>query len=211
MDQEQLMDLLEKLGSMISATFGSCCEVAISCLDAPEPSILYLFNGHVTGRSAGEPLDEWAKARISSSAEGCLVNYHKFRNNKDLKASTVTFEAFGHHYSLCINYDITALQMIQSFVGQMVEVNAPEPFTSDNPLEDAIDAALRTVGKPAVMLSKEERLRVLTLLDQQGILQMQKSIATVAKVLGVSRYTVYNYLGELGIKPAKGAEKQPEA
>ena len=203
MDYEQLLELVEKLGSMIAATFGNSCEVAISDLDSPDQAILYLFNGQVTGRSVGDPLDDWARSRIENSADGYLVNYHKFRNNKDLKASTLCFEAFGHHLSLCINYDISNLQMMQAFIGQMVEtsrMDQPTAPLSENPVEDAIDQAIRSVGKPAAMLNKEERLQVITILEKQGILQMQKCIPSVAKKLGVSRYTVYNYLGELGFK-----------
>ena len=67
-------------------------------------------------------------------------------------------------------------------------------------MEESISSAIKATGKPVNLLNKEDRLEVIKTLDKQGMLKMQKSIATIAKMLCVSRYTIYNYLNKLGIK-----------
>ena len=46
-------------------------------------------------------------------------------------------------------------------------------------------------------LNKKDRMRVITLLEQNNAFSYRKSVPYVAKHLGVSRYTIYKYLGEL--------------
>jgi predicted transcriptional regulator YheO len=46
-------------------------------------------------------------------------------------------------------------------------------------------------------MNKKERLEVISYLEKRGILKIQKSVQTIARCLGISRYTVYNYLNEL--------------
>ena len=49
-------------------------------------------------------------------------------------------------------------------------------------------------------LSKERRLALLQMLNQQHFFDLQKSIPFVASKLGVSKYTIYKDLAELDIK-----------
>jgi predicted transcriptional regulator YheO len=45
-------------------------------------------------------------------------------------------------------------------------------------------------------MSRDDRIAILTKLDQQGVLQMRKGIDRVAARLGISRVTAYSYLDE---------------
>lgn len=203
MEYEELLNLLENFGEMVSETFGSKCEVVISDLDDPDHAIMYIYNGQVTGRNVGDPLDAQARSRVAASADGLYCNYHKFKNNKDIKASTFSFSACGHNLAICINYDITSFQVLQSLVAQFTDFYpaAGKPDSdSDISMDRAIDAAIAATGKTAFFLNKEDRLQVLLTLQKQGMLNMQKSVPTIAKAMGVSRYSIYNYLNELNIK-----------
>ena len=46
-------------------------------------------------------------------------------------------------------------------------------------------------------MNKKDRLRMIAMLEQKNAFSFRKSVPYVAKHLGVSRYTVYKYLGEL--------------
>lgn len=201
MNYEEFLNLLKDLGSAIAATFGNFCEVAISDVDNPEHAILYIFNGHVTGREVGDPLEAPELERVEKSADGYYINYRKALKKGDLKASTLTFEAYGRRIAFCINCDTTYFKLINNFVEGFLDtgVRQEEP-KEDISMEESINKAISATGKPVNLLNKSDRLSVIRSLERQGILRMQKSIATIAKILGVSRYTVYNYLGELGIK-----------
>jgi predicted transcriptional regulator YheO len=53
-------------------------------------------------------------------------------------------------------------------------------------------------------MNKKERLEVISYLEKRGILKIQKSVQTIARYLGISRYTVYNYLNELPTEKDEG-------
>jgi hypothetical protein len=43
-------------------------------------------------------------------------------------------------------------------------------------------------------LSREDKQRAVQLLDERGAFQLRKAVEAVADAMGVSRFTVYNYL-----------------
>ena len=55
-------------------------------------------------------------------------------------------------------------------------------------------AVERDVGGPLAELSREDKQRAVKLLNDRGAFRLRKSVEQVAEVLGVSRFTVYNYL-----------------
>lgn len=95
--------------------------------------------------------------------------------------------------------------------------NSPEGFsTIDEPLawketgidptrrEDlhgAVDRIIRAVedlmGGKLGDLSRENKQAAVRILDEQGVFLIRKSVETVAKAMGVSRITIYNYLNAI--------------
>ncbi|MGT2462289.1 helix-turn-helix domain-containing protein [Sinomonas atrocyanea] len=63
-------------------------------------------------------------------------------------------------------------------------------------MDAMVTEAIREVGKPVDQMSRDDRIAILTKLDQQGVLQMRKGIDRVAARLGISRVTAYSYLDE---------------
>lgn len=62
----------------------------------------------------------------------------------------------------------------------------------------ALDRVLAEVeaefGGPLNSLSRADKQRAVRLLEERGAFEMRKSVPTVAEALGVTRFTVYNYL-----------------
>lgn len=65
-------------------------------------------------------------------------------------------------------------------------------------LDRMISAVEAELGSPLAELSREDKQRAVRLLDDRGAFQLRKSVEHVADVLGVSRFTVYNYLNAAG-------------
>jgi HTH domain len=65
-------------------------------------------------------------------------------------------------------------------------------------LERMIAAVEAELGAPLAALSREDKQRAVRLLDERGAFQLRKAVEDVADVLGVSRFTVYNYLNAEG-------------
>ena len=61
-------------------------------------------------------------------------------------------------------------------------------------IEWYLAAVERELGAPLAELSRVDKQRAVKLLNDRGAFQLRKSVEQVAEVLGVSRFTVYNYL-----------------
>lgn len=72
-------------------------------------------------------------------------------------------------------------------------------------LDRMIAAVESELGAPLAGLSREDKQRAVKLLDDRGAFQLRKAVEDVADALGVSRFTVYNYLN------ADVADPDPEA
>ena len=77
--------------------------------------------------------------------------------------------------------------------------NFQNAFIDDAPemLETMLQEAVDFIGKPTAQMSKADRLRVVQMLDEAGAFEFRKAIPTVASCLGVTRFTIHNYLNEL--------------
>ena len=65
-------------------------------------------------------------------------------------------------------------------------------------LDRMIGAVEAELGAPLAQLSREDKQRAVHLLDERGAFQLRRSVEELADVLGVSRFTVYNYLNAAG-------------
>jgi hypothetical protein len=54
------------------------------------------------------------------------------------------------------------------------------------------------LGARLADLSREDKQRAVRMLDERGAFQLRRSVEEVADALGVSRFTVYNYLNAAG-------------
>lgn len=61
-------------------------------------------------------------------------------------------------------------------------------------LDRLIAAIEQELGAPLAKLSREDKQRAVHMLDEQGAFHLRRSVEEVAEALGVSRFTVYNYL-----------------
>lgn len=111
------LTVLEQIAQDIAAEFGNDCEVVIHDLKTKEPehSIIYIVNGHITGRNVGDgPSDAVfdgirQKGRGSDYAPADHNGYlMKTADGKILKCSTsyIKDDDGSLHYVFGINYDI---------------------------------------------------------------------------------------------------------
>jgi hypothetical protein len=65
-------------------------------------------------------------------------------------------------------------------------------------LDRVIAAVEAELGAPLAELSREDKQRAVRLLDDRGAFQLRKAVEEVADSMGVSRFTIYNYLNAEG-------------
>ena len=58
------------------------------------------------------------------------------------------------------------------------------------------------IGKPMMLMNKEEKIRALDYLDQKGVFKITKTSLLLCDAMQIFKYTLYNYLEEARISRA---------
>jgi len=193
----------------IAQTFGSNCEVVLHSFADLQDSIITIENGHVTGRSLGSPMTEVSLKKIrEGKTEEDIINYTgKSTDGRVLKSSTMFIKDDGGKVigCLCINFDMTELVVAKKVLSEIMTIGDDQTKSENtnrvnDVLSDLVQKNIDEAGKPIAYLSKEEKVTIVMNLDKQGAFLIKGAIDYVAKVLCVSRYTIYNYLDEIRIE-----------
>jgi hypothetical protein len=70
---------------------------------------------------------------------------------------------------------------------------AGQPHLGDT-LHQLIRMGEASIGKPAAQMSRTEKQRLVRFLDDRGAFLIRRAVEEVADRLGVTRFTIYNYL-----------------
>ena len=102
--------------------------------------------------------------------------------------------------SLRVEVDVDAVEaadrVLASLVPKMSQDDLPiGSFTHfDRAIDELIQMAEAQIRLPISRMTRAQKQQVVRFLDERGAFNLKKSVETVADVLGVSRFTVYNYL-----------------
>lgn len=204
------------LVNSIAETLGKNCEVVLHEINGNKKSIIAIKNGNITGRSIGSPmLDVGIKALTKDDNVDNILNYkNKSSDGRILKSSTTFIRDEKEKIigCLCINIDISQFVLAKNALNELVQtdVNAEvslEDFDSNSVndvLVNIVSSTIESTGKPVAYMSKEEKVNVVKKLNEKGAFLIKGAIDYVAKILCVSRYTVYNYLDEIRINEKGG-------
>lgn len=203
------LEMLKQIASALAVQFGPSCEVVIHDLAAkdPEKSIVWIENGHVTGRKVGDGPSTVVMEQILHANEDPkdhLGYLTRTPGGKVLKSSTLYIRDGRGKVTaiLSINYDISALLMVEGAiqglihtaeVGQGREERITVLNVSDL-LDDLIEQSVTLVGKPVALMNKEDKVRAIRFLNEHGAFLVTKSGDKVAKYFGISKYTLYSYI-----------------
>ena len=200
-------DLLTRVGKCIAKMFGPNCETVLHDLTLPyDHTIVAIENGHVTDRKVGDSGTNTGLELLRGTAE-CSDRYGYVNQTGDgriLRSSSlyITDDSGKVCGSLCINFDVTdfvAGARSASYFSNIGNGDRVEEFFTGN-VDTLLDAmfseAMRKYGKKVEDMTKEEKTAVVKYLDEKGAFLIKKSAERIAKSLNVSKFTLYNYLGE---------------
>ena len=171
----------------------------------PDRSIVFIANGHVSGRKVGDGASNVVMEQLRTQdpePKDHLCYLTKTPDGKILKSSTVYIRDRKGKVSaiLAINYDISRLIIMEEALRDLVstgeEVPAePERITNvSDLLDELIQQSVALVGKPAAVMNKEDKVKAIQFLSQNGAFLITKSGDKVAKYFGISKYTLYSYI-----------------
>lgn len=207
--------------AMASAA-GPGCEVVLHDLSAPDPdlghTIAEIENGHVTGREVGGPSTSLGAGVLhNQGADHNAFGYRGFTSDgRQLRCSSVYFRNSSGRIiaALCVNFDVSAVHQARALLDSLLPAAPSEPHEQPKEffgqdllavMDAMVTEAIREVGRPVDQMSRDDRISVLTRLDQQGVLHMRKGVERIAARLGISRVTAYSYLDEARNQDAEEA------
>jgi predicted transcriptional regulator YheO len=193
--------LCQQMARMIVATFGSICEVVVHDFRDIEHSVVHI-DGNVTDRAVGDgPTDLLLKAVRAGQTSADLYGYTGYTlDGKVLRSSSMFLrdpdgKVFG---ALCVNVDTTHLSQLDAWLAQMLHggTEVSETFTSTvgEALDVMLAEAAQELGVPLAQATRTQKIRLVHALHERGAFEIKKAVSFVAERLGVSRFTIYNYL-----------------
>lgn len=199
-EQRLLLEQLQQVADGLAKTFAPFCEVVVHDLLDPKHAILAIHN-NLSGREVGHPATELGLARIlDPNFEQVIANYpNNFTDGRQVKSTSIGIKDSEGRYiaALCMNIDLTLFQGIQSALSQFTAIEGSATETLDPASADTIRAridqfAARLATTPRA-LKAEDRRALMKELKAAGLLEMRRSMETIAAHLGVSRASVYSY------------------
>ena len=208
------LDFLKQLAHGLAIQFGSSCEIAIHDLKTKdlEKSIVYIENGHISNRQIGDGPSGIVLETLQSDPSTIhdkLSYLTKTEDGRILKSSTfyIRDDDGSISYIFSLNYDITAFTAASTAIQSLIATKDKLPdLTGDSPrqithnvnelLDLLIEQAVAKVGKPVAMMNKDDKVAVVQYLDHAGAFLITKSGDNVSSYLGISKFTLYSYMGK---------------
>ena len=208
-ENEVIFENMKRLADSIVNTFGKNCEVAIHDLSDLQHSLVYIA-GEVTRRTPGAPITDLVVRALREEGDGAgdLCNYRsKTADGKNLKCSS-TFIRDGRGKPIgvfCINYDIVEFQNAIGLLEHFVKTDAPEPpgggetfaGSVSETIASLISQGIAMIGKQPSTMTKEEKVNLVRILEGKGLFLIKGAVDQLALAMGVSKFTVYNYLQQV--------------
>lgn len=205
------IEFYRRLARALALQFGPNCEIVVHDLESDDldHSIVAIENGHISGRRIGDGPSQIVLETLKGlpeSAEDRPPYLTKTSDGKILKSSTIFIrdEEGWPRGILSINFDITLMKAYETAMGAFIstgqQTGAAEPEPITNNVGDLLDQLFReceqAAGKPAPLMTKDERIRAIGFLNRRGAFLISKSSQKACEFFGISKYSFYSYLDE---------------
>jgi predicted transcriptional regulator YheO len=178
-------------------------------------SIIAIHNGHISGRTIGDPMTSFALSKLKDKGKEGPPYYLNYlgvsKNNTPLRSSSFfILDKLGNPRGmLCINTDVTKYQQafdllqklafIPGFNEQEKENQGIEAFhTSPKELINGIISDVTNSGEISVeRLTVDEKIEIVKRLNTEKFFLIKGAVSEVSEILGVSVATIYRYLSKI--------------
>lgn len=200
------------IADYIAAINGKTCEVLIHDLSDLNHSICYIVNGHITNRSIGGTITNYALELLQKpeyKGRDSVTNYTgTTKDGKKILRSSTYFirddqgEDIG---MLCVNIDITELLRVQESVKDLLMINQGEQtqiaegterfnVSVDEIVREIIDSVVLESGLKLVDSTNAQKRALIAEMEAKGVFKFKGAVNIVANTLEVSNQTIYRYL-----------------
>ncbi|WP_373987104.1 transcriptional regulator [Duganella sp. BuS-21] len=220
-ERAAVINALRPVVPMLAAMAGPHLEVVLHDVSKPENSVVAIANGHISGRSVGSSVLEgpqndrgFAAATRIKSKDGAVHSLVEdyvtvTADGRELRSASAIFrDASGEPFAtLCLNVDLSGFQAAHGWLSQMLKpmLQAPEIAAPPAaPPESQMDTLMQEIineavspGGSADAMTREEKIQAVGAMQRRGLFIVKGGVERAAAALGVSRFTVYNYMEQL--------------
>lgn len=210
-------DLLNSYKNILSGivlVYGPNCMAALYSAENSSFPCIAVENGQVEDLAIGQPLAKFpADALMDESHPGGKnvigIYYQRTADDRSLKC-VVNVIRNKHQIvigALCISIDLSVplhefvrnfIPVVDNDLANGISDSSPTVNTIDDMIDHIIQQAIASANEqPALSVTERNRL-IVHQLSRSGIFNIRGAISLVANELGVSRYTIYNYLKDIG-------------
>ena len=195
--------LLSGVLDLIARHFGENVEVVLhdfsAGVNSPQ-SLVDIRNGHVTGRKIGDCASKHGMQAVKGEMiDGDIYNEIIYTERGTiLRGSSYSIKDEDGKVvgSICINQDITDSVKYENYLRQVNGYNTHPTNTQDvlEVMNEVVEEAFIAVGKHPATMTKEDKITFIKFLDDRGMFLISKSGPRICEILGISKFTLYNYL-----------------
>lgn len=204
-----LIRCLKPIVKGLALALGPDYEVVLHDVTDTNHSIVAIENGHVTGRSIGDPLTDFGLftlKKIEGNSTDFSSNFlARSEDGRRIRSNTLFLRdedgtIIGY---LCINYDMTKAEMMKGMIDHLTAIGSSfysehfiegGPSRSEDILERNLKMIRKSVGKPLRLSSRPEKVQAVRKLEEEGFFLLKGAVEAFAQESGNSVYTVYGYL-----------------
>lgn len=213
-----ILSTLQALAEPLAALFPGECEVVVHDLRLLPNSIVAIAGGLSGRQVGGAATDLLLRASARNSYSTTLGYLTQHPDGRVIRGSTIIFRdsAGTAIAALCLNNDTARWQAIAELARAMLPwtkpddaEGSPEAIGEEEFLGDVdqlaqrvLSQAIGAVGVPVELMQKRHKIAVVQDLQDRGFFLLKESVETAAQALGVTRFTVYNYLNEINEETA---------
>lgn len=213
-----ILQTLHAAVTALGSVVGRNTEIVLHDLEHPEQSVLAIANGHVTGRKEGSPVlavpaeDQGLRALINETSPvddttpKVIPDYPtRGRQGQTLRSATALYrDSSGRAFAaLCINTDNSELLAARRCLDSLLNSTDSPPAAAEEGADmaqlmaDIIADSLSELNSDLRHSRKQAKLAAVRKMQERGMFIVKGGIEKAAAALGVTRYTIYNYLDEI--------------
>jgi predicted transcriptional regulator YheO len=205
-EKECIFKNLQRMADAVVSLLGKNCEACVHDLTSLQTSLVYI-QGDVTHRKPGAPATDLLMKMLNQNS-GKAEDMHNYKtttaDGRSLK-STTTFirDSTGRPLAaFCINLDTTdfynASKALMPFINIQENDHQSRTETFAHSAGETVEAlffnAVEAIGKHPATMNVDEKTQLTYLLDENGTFLLKGAVEQVAQMMGVTKFTVYNYL-----------------
>lgn len=212
-ESRAILNALAQLVEPLAEAMPGRVEVVVHDLSSLPDSIVAV-GGDLTGRKPGDPATDYLLEAAAGDALGTQVGYGTVLDDGTQLVSTTVVVRNRDGVptaALCINGDVEPWRKFQEFIQQAVpslreQTGVAPPSTApresfarnvDDLATVIVARAIGEQGVPVELMHKEHKVAVVKAAKARGLFMLRDAVEMLAEELGVTRFTIYNYLSSI--------------